>query len=170
MSPKRPPAALRILPIVRLLAAIRALPEIVSNLIAARPELIRGSLTQTQIYMPCKTSNAWVHRLQTVATRPGLFCGIRFAGNKADRREPSLRSVCRRKGRMPGRRFRSCRTLASARCRGRPPVAATPQQRVSLHQDNDFHCQDRTRSIRYPMHRNSLPTGIDRCSSRVCRS
>jgi hypothetical protein len=32
------------LPIVQLLAAIRALPETVSNLIAARPELIRGSL------------------------------------------------------------------------------------------------------------------------------
>ena len=43
MSPKRPPAALRILPIVRLLAAIRALPETVSNPIALAPELIRGS-------------------------------------------------------------------------------------------------------------------------------
>jgi hypothetical protein len=45
MSPNRPPAALRILPIVQLLAAIRALPETISNLIAARPELIRGSLS-----------------------------------------------------------------------------------------------------------------------------
>jgi len=44
MSPKRPPAALRILAIVQLLPAIRALLETVSNLIVARPELIRGSL------------------------------------------------------------------------------------------------------------------------------
>ena len=52
MSPKRPPAALRILPIVRLLAAIRALPETVSNLIAARSELIRGSLGSTRDLAP----------------------------------------------------------------------------------------------------------------------
>jgi hypothetical protein len=44
MSPKRPPAALRILPKVQLLPAIRALPETVSDIIATRPELIRGSL------------------------------------------------------------------------------------------------------------------------------
>jgi hypothetical protein len=39
------------LPIVRLLAAIRALPETVSNLIAARSELIRGSLIGDKKYV-----------------------------------------------------------------------------------------------------------------------
>ena len=39
-------------------------------------------------------------------TWPGLVCGIRCAGNKADRREPSRSSVCRRQGRIRGNRCR----------------------------------------------------------------
>jgi hypothetical protein len=65
-------------------------------------------------YRPCQVGNSKVHRFQTVVTCPGLVCGMPCAGNKADRREPSLHRACRRQGRAPDRQFRVEEILAIA--------------------------------------------------------
>ena len=82
-------------------------------------------ITQTKFHRPCKVGNPEVHRCQTFVTSSGLVCGIPFAGNKADRREPSLQRVCPQTRPNPWQRVSvGGRRLLQActNSRGRPPT------------------------------------------------